>query len=270
MPTSPLTLPSPTARTVLALLLGLFLTPDTTRAQQTDSSAVLSDSAIALIAATSVGGPSSAFDAPLALLDRVLALMPADGVGLHYKGYILYRKAEALSGDGTRKKEYKALLQEADRILTQSATVLPWSETLALRASVVGQLIGVSGIFAVTRLGPRTNRLMDEAVALGPDNPRVWMLKGISSIHKPRMFGGGLDNAERDLKKAIVLFPADSARAPKPSWGHAEAWAWLGRVYADLKRVDDARAAYTRALEIEPAFDWVRHHLLPALDSSSR
>jgi Flp pilus assembly protein TadD len=135
---------------------------------------------------------------------------------------------------------------------------------------VVGQLIGVSGIFAVTRLGPRTNRLMDEAVALGPDNPRVWMLKGISSIHKPRMFGGGLDNAERDLKKAIGLFPADSARAPKPSWGHAEAWAWLGRVYADLKRVDDARAAYTRALEIEPGFDWVRHHLLPALDPSSR
>jgi Flp pilus assembly protein TadD len=96
------------------------------------------------------------------------------------------------------------------------------------------------------------------------------MLKGISSIHKPRMFGGGLDNAERDLKKAIDLFPADSAQAPKPSWGHAEAWAWLGRVYADLKRVDDARAAYTRAREIEPGFEWVRQYLLPALDSSTR
>lgn len=257
-----------TTRALPALFLAL-LAPVTTRAQQSDSIS-LADSAITLIRSAIVGGPSDAFDKPLALLDRILASTPTDGVALHYKGYALYRKASALSGDDARRKEFKSVLQEADRMLAQSAALLAWPETIALRATVMGQLIGVSGIFAIPRLGQRTNRLMDDAVALGPDNPRVWLLKGISAIHKPKGFGGGLDNAERDLKKAIELFPADSAAAPKPSWGHAESWAWLGRVYADQKRVEDARAAYARALELQPQFEWVSHHLLPALAAGGR
>ena len=236
------------------LVLGL-LAPLTTRAQQADSSR-LADSAITLITSAAIGDPAAVFDAPLAILDQLLAANPDDSVALHYKGYALYRKAAALSGDKARKSDYKATLQEAESAMLQSA--------------VVGQLIGVSGIFAIPRLGPKTNRLMDEAIALAPGNPRVWLLKGVLSIHKPKMFGGGLDKAERELKKAIELFPADSPVAPRPSWGYAEAWAWLGSVHAGQKRVDEARAAYARALELQPHFDWVRQHLLPALDTNAR
>ena len=250
------------------LVLGL-LAPLTTRAQQADSSR-LADSAITLITSAAIGDPAAVFDAPLAILDQLLAANPEDSVALHYKGYALYRKAAALSGDKARKSDYKATLQEAEKVLALAASHGAWPETIALQSAVVGQLIGVSGIFAIPRLGPKTNRLMDEAIALAPGNPRVWLLKGVLSIHKPKMFGGGLDKAERELKKAIELFPADSPVAPRPSWGYAEAWAWLGSVHAGQKRVDEARAAYARALELQPHFDWVRQHLLPALDTNAR
>ena len=250
------------------LVLGL-VAAQTTRAQQA-TPPNLADSAIRLITSAAIGGPAEVFEAPVAILDRLLAANPADGTALHYKGYALYRKAAALSGDKARKDEYKATLQEAEKVLALAARHGQWPETLALQSAVVGQLIGVSGIFAIPRLGPRTNRLMDEAIAMAPGNPRVWLLKGILSIHKPKGFGGGLDNAERDLKKAIELFPADTVVAPRPAWGHAEAWAWLGSVHAGQKRIDEARAAYLRALELQPHFDWVRLHLLPALDGDTR
>lgn len=232
---------------------------------------ILTDSAITLLGALPVGSPAHELDSPIALLDRALAATPADGIALHYRGYALYRKASAMANDRSKRKEFKSLLQQADRTLDESAAVLEWPETLALRSAVVGQLIPLSGMLAVVRLGPRANALMDRAMKVGPDNPRVWLLRGISAVYKPSQFGGGLGNAERDLKRAIELFSGGSpAASQSPAWGHAEAWAWLGRVYADQKRVADARAAYAKALEIAPELAWVSKELLPALEAQDR
>jgi len=257
------------ARLPVWMLLISLASPLASQAQVVGPSAP-TDSAIALIAAVPLGAPAHRFDAPIALLDRALAVRPGDGVALHYKGYALYRKASALANDKSHRKEFKALLQQADRALDESAASLEWPETFALRSAIVGQLIPLSGMLAVVRLGPRSNGLMDRALKLGPDNPRVWLLRGISAVYKPSQFGGGLGNAERDLKKAIELFTQGASSADSPSWGHAEAWAWLGRVYADQKRVDDARTAYAKALEIEPELAWVSTELLPALDAHFR
>lgn len=257
------------ARFRVSMLLIALASPLALRGQEARSS-VLADSAIALITALPLGAPAQQFDGPIALLDHALAATPGDGIALHYKGYALYRKASALANDRSNRKEFKALLQQADRALDESATSLEWPETPALRSAVVGQLISVSGMLGVVRLGPRSNGLMDRAVKLGPDNPRVWLLRGITAVHKPTQFGGGMENAERDLKKAIELFLVDTPADQQPSWGYAEAWAWLGRVYAYQKRVTEARAAYTKALAIAPESAWVSRELLPALDAPNR
>lgn len=257
------------ARFGVGLLLSALIAPLALEAQR-GREPTLTDSAIALISALPVGSAAHEYDSPIALLDRALAATPSDAIALHYKGYALYRKAGALANDRSQRKEFKSLLQQAERTLDESAAVLEWPETLALRSAVVGQLIPLSGMLAVVRLGPRANSLMDRAMKLGPDNPRVWLLRGISAVYKPSQFGGGLGNAERDLKRAIELFDGNSPTAQHPTWGYAEAWAWLGRVYADQKRVDDARAAYAKALEIAPELVWVSKELLPALEAQGR
>jgi len=49
---------------------------------------------------------------------------------------------------------------------------------------------------------------------------------------------------EAELKKALSLDPND-----------AEAWMWLGNVYQDQNRLQEALAAHSRAVEIEPMWD---------------
>ena len=101
---------------------------------------------------------------------------------------------------------------------------------------------------------------------LGPQNPRVWLLKGVGNIFKPKLFGGGAEKAEVDIRKAISLYEHDAPASPRPAWGRAEAWAWLGQALDKQDKRGDARAAFVKALEIDPEFGWVKYKLLPDLD----
>ena len=227
------------------------------------------DSANKLIDAGMTTGQASGLDQAIALIDRVLTVSANDGVMLHYKGYALYRKSNTMMGDESKKAVVKALLEESDDALERSAKALPWPETYALRASVTGQMIGVGNPMSGMWLGPRADGFMEKAVELGPNNPRVWMLKGVGNMFKPKMFGGGADKAEKELLKAIELFGHDQPAAPAPKWGRAEVYAWLGQAYAAQEKITDARAAYEKALELDPGNGWVTHVLLPALDKKA-
>jgi tetratricopeptide (TPR) repeat protein len=230
----------------------------------------LADSARLLTESGFLNNRIATLDSSIALLDHARSVSADDGIALYERGYALYRRANLLSLS-QRRDDAKRALDAADKALEESARVLPWAETLALRAAVVGQKIGFSSNpLTAMRLGPRSNNLMDKAIAIAPNNPRVILIRGIGSLYKPRLLGGGADKAEKDLLRATVLFSNDHPAAPLPSWGHAESFAFLGLVYAQTDRVTEARAAYARALEISPGFDWVQRVLLPSLDQKRR
>jgi len=98
----------------------------------------------------------------------------------------------------------------------------------------------------------------------------VWLISGISAMFTPKTFGGGAERAERDLRKAIALFETDRPVAPAPSWGRADAWIWLGQALQKEEKIDDARAAYQKALEIQPGNQWVQRVLLPSLSGTAK
>jgi tetratricopeptide (TPR) repeat protein len=203
-----------------------------------------------------------------ALVERALTAFAGDPLLQHYYAYALYREANLLTGRRRNDEEYRPLLERADSVLEKSASKLQLPETFALRSSVLGQLID-NPLRGMT-LGPRSSSAMDRAIELGPRNPRVWMLRGVGAMFTPAMFGGGVDKAEQYLRKAIALFADDRPAPPLPAWGHAEAYAWLGQALHKQKRIDDARTAYAKALELQPNNGWVRHVLLPALDRDGR
>jgi tetratricopeptide (TPR) repeat protein len=117
-------------------------------------------------------------------------------------------------------------------------------------------------------LGPKSSGLLDRAKEMEPKNPRVWLVSGMSATFTPKMFGGGTDKAEQDLRKAIALFETDRPVAPAPSWGRVDAWIWLGQTLQKEEKTDDARAAYQKALELQPDNQWVQRVLLPSLGSA--
>jgi tetratricopeptide (TPR) repeat protein len=197
------------------------------------------------------------------LLDRALFAFPNDPLLLHYKAYELHREASLQEGLGHR-AEVEPLLDEAKKVLEQSLAIKPMPETHALLSSVIGRSISFHPWKAIT-LGPESGSQMTAAVALGPNNPRVWLLRGIGAVYTPSQFGGGLSQAEKHLKKAAELFETDRPAPPAPSWGKAEVYAWIGQVYQKQNKTSDAIAAYNKALEIDPEFNWVRHVLLPSV-----
>ncbi|HEX4931681.1 MAG TPA: tetratricopeptide repeat protein, partial [Gemmatimonadaceae bacterium] len=210
------------------------------------------------------------YERALSLVDAALARRPDDAVLLHYRGFLLYREGSFLTATGRDAKRARARFEDAERTLERSAAALPWPETMALQSAVVGQLIGLGGPLAGMRLGAKANRLLEAALAAGPDNPRVWMLKGVSDLYRPKLLGGSTAKAEASLRKALALFVKDAPAPPAPWWGHAETYGWLGQVYVKEGRLDEARAAYAKALDLQPGNAWVLEFLLPAVRDARR
>lgn len=252
--------PSVFARSVVALsalaLSAVALVAQSPAARLLDSSRVL-------IARATPAGDMEGLKSAEALLERALTVAPNDPWLLHYLGFAIYR--EATLKMGRYREDVGPLLERADSILDRSTHLAAIPESHALRAGLLGMMIGTSPIRGMT-LGPRSGSQLERALELAPNNPRVWLLRGIGAIHTPSMFGGGLDKSEEYLKKSIDLFASDRPQPPAPSWGMAEAHMWLGQVYAKQDKKDLARAEYQKALAIEPNEMWTRMALLPALD----
>jgi tetratricopeptide (TPR) repeat protein len=221
------------------------------------------DSASREIDAATDAGDLARLRTAKVLLDRALVAFPNDPLLLHYKGYALHREASLQEGLGHR-AEVEPLLNEARTVLDQSLAIKPMAETHALLSSVLGRSIGFHPIKAIV-LGPESGSQMNAAVSLGPNNPRVWLLRGIGAMYTPSQFGGGVAMAEQHLKKAAELFETDHPVPPAPSWGKAEVYAWLGQIYQKQNKSADAVTAYNKALEIDPELHWVRYVLLPSV-----
>ena len=167
-------------------------------------------------------------------------------------------------------------LDDAQKNLTAALDARPeWAEAWALLSGVYGRK-AAGGMRSGMRYGPKANDAMEKARELGPNNPRVLLMDGISYYNKPSMFGGDDEKAVELLKKAVRQFESASARneepntgspSLEPAWGHADAHVWLGIIYAKDDRPGEARTHFERALEIRPNYAWVERELLPNLAS---
>jgi len=240
------------------------------RAQSADVAppqAKLADSLRLSIEAAADASDVDAADAAAALAERAVALYPNDAMLRHYRAYALYRAGTMVFGrfGSGRARPYFDKARDVLEQLVEKPTI---PESYALLASVYGMQIATAKIqmLAGMRLGSKSNSMMERAVTAGPNNPRVWVMRGIGALNTPSTFGGGLDKAEAHLKHAIELFATDKPEAPLPAWGLADAHVWLGQVYARQKKRDAARAEFEAARDLQPRNAWITLTLLPSLD----
>ena len=111
----------------------------------------------------------------------------------HYDlAYALHRRASGLIvGDSGRVA--RPLLDDAVRMSQRAHELGAGPTALALEGAVTGQLAGVGGGLAPMRFGPRAFRLLDQAVAEAPNDPRVALLPchSLPSRHRARGHGRG-------------------------------------------------------------------------------
>lgn len=197
---------------------------------------------------------------------RAAAAQPGDPWLAYYHGYAAFREAGFLLG-ASRAKEAQPMLDAAVAAVERANAAHPSPDAYALLSALQGQRLTASGsTFTAMRLGPAVLKAIGRAEEIGPQNPRVWLLKGINAFNAPSAFGGGVDKAEAHLRRALALFSGDRPAAPMPTWGLADAWIWLGRSLQAQGRAAEARQAYATAAQLQPANTWVTDVLIPSLD----
>jgi len=208
----------------------------------------------------------SDIESSLVRTERALAAHPDDALLLHYRAYALYR-AGSTAMDASEVERARPYLASARAILEPLVMSTTIPESYALLASVYGLQIATARVqmLAGMQLGSRATEWMNRAVAAGPTNPRVWLLRGIGAFNTPSALGGGLDKAEAYLTKSLVLMATDSPDPPLPGWGRADAHLWLGQVYARQNNPDAARAEFRRAQALQPRNPWISKVLLQSV-----
>ena len=157
----------------------------------------------------------------------------------------------------------KPLLEEAEALMKARIEADPNDAEAHLVLSQVYQG-RITGMMSGMRFGRRAGETLDRALELAPGDPRALYLKGVSQLMAPGPFGNR-EEARRNLEAAVARF-AEGAPEGVFWWGEPEAHAFLGLSYARENERERARAAYKRALALEPRFDWVRKRLLPDLE----
>jgi tetratricopeptide (TPR) repeat protein len=221
------------------------------------------DSVRVAVEAAQIAGDLDGVRAARALAERALTLFPDDALLLHYQGYALYREASSMMGRG-QTGGVAPLLAQGIAALEASAKRRPMAETSALLALLYGDQIALDPSKGMM-LGMLSQQLMGEAAGLGPQNPRVALLRGVSAFFTPEAYGGGVGPATEQLERAVALFDHDRPAAGAPAWGRAEAHVWLGQAYRRGGDTTRAGAEYRAALALEPGYAWVRNVLLPGL-----
>ncbi|MCS6808135.1 MAG: hypothetical protein RML40_05830 [Bacteroidota bacterium] len=183
---------------------------------------------------------------------------------LYYCGFIRYHLCMLPSEKDARERH----TDEGIAALEEAISLEPnFADAHALLGSLYGVKAGLGMINGI-KYGSKSTSSMERALALVPNNPRVLILHGISLYYTPAMWGGNKEKALMVLQKACELAEQGACIPEKPfspDWGHAEAFAWKGAIFAGMGDSEYAKAAYERALQIAPDYAWVKHILVPKL-----
>lgn len=215
------------------------------------------------IDAATRAGVMARFEESRRLLGRALLQYPDDALLRHYEGFLYYRMI-TLAGGTLPASTTSAYLDDARAALERSLARRPMAESYLLVSEIYSRQAAANA-----RRTPSLGRAMAlaraRAMSIGTKNPRVYLLAGIAAIYAPAEAGGGNEAAERLLLAAVDLFKRDPAKPPDPTWGRAEAYAWLGQVYERTGRRLAASRMYATALKVEPDNAWVRDVLVPSV-----
>ena len=212
-------------------------------------------------------GDLDAMYAARATFERALADTGLVAWGHYYIALADYRIAGLLEEESKDPSEH---LNAAVEHLKKATEIDPQAaEAYALLSSVYGWQIGLSPMKTML-LGPKSGKAIQRAKQLAPDNPRVVLNAAISDFNTPEMFGGSKEKSLQGLQRAAELFAQEEPTDPiQPVWGHRETYAWLGIAYQNRGELESARAAFEKALEVDPNFGWVKYWLLPELEKAN-
>jgi tetratricopeptide (TPR) repeat protein len=123
------------------------------------------------------------------------------------------------------------------------------AEYQRILGTLCGQIVPANVLLAL-KYGKCAQDAINKAVELDPKSALAHLSRGVGNYYLPAQFGGGPDQAVKDLEKAIQLNPK-----------LAEAWMWLGVSQRKLNKNAEARKSLQKAIELNPNRVWAKEQL---------
>ena len=159
----------------------------------------------------------------------------------------------------------RRLMEEADPYLETLESSLSFAaQAMLFKAAFYAFRIGMRPWLAV-RLGPQSERLINNAIEINPTYPRGWIEKGNMMYYAPAMFGGSKIKAIEHYTYAIDMMEANMQNNHR--WLYLSTLVSLAQAYEYTGNHSLAIATLEKSLRFEPDFKWVKDELLPELQA---
>ena len=148
------------------------------------------------------------------------------------------------------KNSTKSLAQTGIDAAERAVSLKPDSaEHQRILGTLCGQIISGNSLSAL-KYGKCALEAVNKAIELDPKSSINYVSHGVGNYYLPPAFGGGMDLAIKDFKKAIDLDAKN-----------ADAWLWLGIALRRANQPEEARKAITKSLELNPDRMWAKQQL---------
>jgi tetratricopeptide (TPR) repeat protein len=123
------------------------------------------------------------------------------------------------------------------------------AEYYRVLGTLCGQVVPANVLFALS-YGKRARDAINKALELDPKSAQAYLARGVGNYYLPEAMGGGAAVALPDFRKAASLDPAS-----------AEVQLWMGLALRKEHHNAEARQAFTKALQLDPARIWIKQQL---------
>src|SRR5713101_4328627 len=118
-----------------------------------------------------------------------------------------------------------------------------------LLGTLCGQAVSANTLAAL-KYGKCALNSVNRAIELDPKSSINYLSHGVGNYYLPPAFGGGIELAIKDFRKAIELNPKN-----------ADAWLWLGVALRKDNQHAEAHKAIAKSLELNPNRLWAKQQL---------
>jgi tetratricopeptide (TPR) repeat protein len=137
-------------------------------------------------------------------------------------------------------------IEAAERAIAVNAKNAEYYRVLG---TLCGQVVPANLLFALS-YGKRAREAIGKALELDPKSSQAYLARGVGNYYLPEAMGGGPSVAIPDFRKAADLDPSS-----------AEAYLWLGLALRKEHHNAEARQAFAKSQQLDPARVWIKQQL---------
>jgi hypothetical protein len=149
--------------------------------------------------------------------DRILLVYKNEWLPYYYEAYAYVNMSFIVTNEGDK----EIYCDRAQSLLDEVFKIKPVeSELSVLQALVYYGRMSINPMISGPLYITKATNALNEAEKLDPGNPRIYYLRGKSTMNIPKFFGGGKSAAIPVLEKALIMYKTFKKKSTvHPDWG---------------------------------------------------